>query len=238
MISSPQTYTEGTFILFDKPLGWTSHDVVNRVRYHLTRYCGVKKLKVGHGGTLDPKATGLLVVATGPNTKKLQYLIDADKEYTGTIKLGAVTASYDGETAEEQRKPWEHITREDVLRVLEKFTGVQQQVPPIHSAIKQDGRPVYLAARAGETPEMKSRSINISELELTDFEPPYVHLRVACSKGTYIRSLAHDIGQELGCGAWLSGLRRTRIGSFLAENSLDTEAFIATLQELRNKPKT
>lgn len=226
----PETYIEGQFLLIDKPLTWTSHDVVNKIRYRLTRYCRVKKLKVGHGGTLDPLATGLLLIATGKNTKMLQDLIDANKEYTGTLKLGATTASYDGETPEENIQSITHITENMIRAAFDKFTGDIQQKPPAHSAIKKDGEPMYIKAREGTAPEMEARSVRIIELEITQLVLPEIHFRVACSKGTYIRSLAHDIGQELGCGAWLSSLVRTRIGQFHIQDALQLDDYLKTVE--------
>ena len=226
---TPEEYLEGRLLLIDKPRLWTSHDVVNKVRYHLTRYCKVKKIKVGHAGTLDPLATGLLILATGKMTKQLQSLIDAGKTYTGTIKLGATTPSYDGETAEQQPLPFEHIDETTIRNCIAGFAGEQQQIPPVHSAIKKDGAPLYIKAREGAEIVPDARHITIYDIHATSIDLPFVSLEVACSKGTYIRSLAHDIGQRLGCGAYLHALQRTVIGQYKLEDAVSVDAFLESI---------
>lgn len=198
----------GEILLLDKPLGWTSFQLVKKVKWL------VKAKKAGHAGTLDPLATGLLIICTERSTKKIENIQNAEKEYTGTLILGAITPSYDLETNPEQHKTFNHITENDLELLKPKFTGIVQQAPPLYSAMKIDGKRAYELARAGIEHEMKKRSIVISELYFTRFAPPEIDFRVVCAKGTYIRSLVHDMGQELGCGAYLSALRRTRIGEF------------------------
>ena len=194
----------------DKPLGWTSFDAVKRVRGALTRRLGIRKLKVGHAGTLDPLATGVMIVCTGRATKRIDELQAGIKEYIATIALGATTPSFDLETEIDATYPTAHITREAVDNVLRSFTGTIQQVPPAYSACKVDGRRAYKSARAGQAVELKPRTLVIDEIELLDFDPASIRVRVVCSKGTYIRALARDIGQALGSGAHLSALRRTQ----------------------------
>lgn len=212
-------FTEGQVLLIDKPLEWTSHDVVAKVRNT------IKIKKVGHAGTLDPLATGLLILCTGKFTKRINEYMAREKEYTGTFTLGAVTPTYDLESEPEQFKSFDLITSELINETLQQFTGNIMQVPPIHSAIKQNGKPVYLLARKGKDVELEPRPILISQFEITNIELPVLHFRVVCSTGTYIRSLAHDVGKALGCGAYLSSLCRTRIGEF-------------TLEQARSLPQT
>lgn len=201
-------FEAGKVLLIDKPLHWTSFDVVRKIRNRL------RIKKVGHAGTLDPLATGLLIVCTGKFTKKINEYMASEKEYTGTFTLGAVTPTYDLESLPEQPKDFSMINAEELHATTAKFTGEIDQFPPIYSAIKIKGTPMYELARRGEEVELKSRKIRISEFELTTIELPVVHFRIVCSTGTYIRSIAHDFGQALGCGAYLSQLRRTRIGEF------------------------
>jgi tRNA pseudouridine55 synthase len=201
-------FTEGQVLVVDKPLEWTSHDVVAKVRNTL------KIKKVGHAGTLDPLATGVLILCTGKFTKKINEYMAREKEYTGTFTLGAVTPTYDLESEPEQQKDYSYVTRELIDEQLKQFIGEIQQVPPTHSAIKQNGKPVYLMARKGIDVKMEPRTITISEFEITKIELPLLHFRVVCTTGTYIRSLANDVGAVLGCGAYLSKLCRTRIGEF------------------------
>ena len=201
-------FEAGKVLLIDKPLHWTSFDVVRKIRNRL------RIKKVGHAGTLDPLATGLLIVCTGKFTKKINEYMASEKEYTGTFTLGAVTPTYDLESLPEQQKDFSMINAEELHATTAKFTGEIDQFPPIYSAIKIKGTPMYELARRGEEVELKSRKIRISEFELTTIELPVVHFRIVCSTGTYIRSIAHDFGQALGCGAYLSQLRRTRIGEF------------------------
>lgn len=209
-----QDLLEGKVLLVNKPLEWTSFDVIGRLR-------GVFKIKkIGHAGTLDPLATGLLIVCTGKFTKRINEYMGMEKEYTGTITLGATTPTYDLESSPENFQPISHLTSDTLLEATHSFTGEIEQVPPIHSAIKQGGKRVYELARAGETVILQPRRVTISQFELTSIELPLVHFRVVCSTGTYIRSLANDFGAALGCGGHLSALCRTRIGSFFLSDSL------------------
>ncbi|MFK8057739.1 MAG: tRNA pseudouridine(55) synthase TruB [Saprospiraceae bacterium] len=226
-------YTERTFdfiageiLLIDKPKGWTSFDVVNRIRYRLRKITGKKKIKVGHSGTLDPMATGLLLIATGKFTKKLTELTGLPKVYTGTICFGESTPSYDAETEADHNYPTAHITKELLTTlVADNFFGEIDQKPPIFSAIKVAGKRAYKSARAGQAVEIPMRRVLVSQFDLHRFELPEVDFEVACSKGTYIRSLAHDLGEAAGSGAHLCALRRTEIGEFSIETAYDCDAF-------------
>ncbi|MFM7356990.1 MAG: tRNA pseudouridine(55) synthase TruB [Sediminibacterium sp.] len=219
-------YLNGQVILMDKPLHWTSFDVVRKVRY-LTRI-----MKVGHAGTLDPLATGLLIVCTGKFTKEINRYMGMEKEYTGTITIGAVTPTYDLESVPTQHQTYDHLTSDDINRAVRQLSGPILQIPPQHSAIKKDGQPVYLAARKGKEIILEPRPVNIYIFEITSISGPQLHFRVVCSTGTYIRSLAHDLGQLLGTGAYLSSLRRTRIGAFKVEDALTPEQFQQKIEEL------
>ncbi len=219
-------FPEGEILLFDKELEWTSFDLVQKVRNNLCRALGIKKLKVGHAGTLDPKATGLMILCTGKATKKIESLQAEEKEYVATLKLGATTPSFDLETEENATYPTSHVTRELVLEALQIFKGSTDQVPPIFSAIKINGKRAYKHARKGEEVELKARSIYIREFELQKYSAEEITIRVVCSKGTYIRSLARDLGLALNSGAYLTGLRRTRIGDFSVENAFSAENFL------------
>ncbi len=210
-------YLSGVVILADKPQGWTSFDVVNKIRWKLRHLTGVKKIKVGHAGTLDPMATGLLIVCCGKATKSIAEFQDLPKTYTGTLKLGATTPSYDAETEEDQQYPYEHITETRLEAARQKFTGKIEQIPPMYSAIKVKGQPLYKLARKGKTIERKARQVEIYSFAFRQIRLPYIDFEVQCSKGTYIRSLAHDLGQALGSGAYLTALRRTAIGPYLVE---------------------
>ena len=212
---------EGQVFLVDKPLDWTSFQAVNKMKFKLKKEFKFKKIKVGHAGTLDPKATGLLVVCTGRATKKISEIQDAQKEYYTEIKIGVQTESYDTEKPEIFPTDISHITEDFVTEVLQKFLGEITQKPPIFSAIKVDGERAYDLARAGTSIEMKSRKTTIHYIKDIQIEIPYVRFLVGCSKGTYIRSLAHDIGQELGVGAYLTQLRRTKIGEYSVEEASD-----------------
>lgn len=212
-------YTEGQVLLINKPLRWTSFDAVRKIRY-LTR-----TKKVGHAGTLDPLATGLLIICTGKFTKKINEYMAQEKEYTGTITLGAVTPTYDLESEPRDFKPIENISQEELEQAALSFTGLIQQVPPIHSAIKKEGKRVYELARQGVEVKLDARPVMISGFELIKTELPIVHFKVVCSTGTYIRSLANDFGEKLGCGGYLSSLCRTRIGSFLLSSAMTIEEF-------------
>jgi len=210
-------YETGQVLLINKPLEWTSFDVIRKIRSLLS----VKK--VGHAGTLDPLATGLLIVCTGKFTKKINEFMSQEKEYTGTITLGARTPTYDLESEPVDLKDISGITRELIKSAIVQFTGEIMQVPPIHSAIKKDGKRVYELARRGEVVELDARKITIKEFEITGIDLPHVGFRVVCSTGTYIRSLANDLGAVLGCGGYLSSLCRTRIGAFKIEDALSME---------------
>ena len=222
---SESSFALGQVLLIDKPLGWTSFDVVRKLR-HLVR---IKK--IGHAGTLDPLATGLLIVCTGKFTKRINEFMAQEKEYTGTITLGAVTPSYDLETEPTNHQSISAITLSVLQETVKLFTGSILQVPPAHSAIKVKGKRVYELARKGQEVTLEPRRITVSVFEVLRFEEGLVHFRVVCSTGTYIRSLANDLGVALGCGAYLSTLRRTRIGSFSVDQAQTPEQFAASLQE-------
>lgn len=211
----------GQILLVDKPLDWSSFNVVNKIKFKLKREFKLKKIKVGHAGTLDPRATGLLIVCTGKATKQISEIQDAPKEYFVEIKLGVQTESYDTEKPEILHQDISHITRENVQEILQKFIGEIDQKPPVFSALKIDGERAYNLARAGVQVEMKNRKITIYYIDNVEIEFPFVRFSVGCSKGTYIRTLAHDIGQKLGVGAYLTTLRRTKIGNFSVDNSTD-----------------
>lgn len=211
---------EGHIFLLDKPLDWTSFQAVNKMKYKLKSEFGLpKKFKIGHAGTLDPRATGLLIVCTGKFTKKIPEIQDAPKEYWTEIKIGVQTESYDTEKPEILQQDIAHITEENVKEALDKFLGEIEQKPPIFSAIKIDGKRAYDMARAGQEVEMKSRKTTINYIKDVEINFPLVSFMIGCSKGTYIRSLAHDIGQELGVGAYLTQLRRTKIGEYNVEDA-------------------
>lgn len=214
------SYAEGRVLLMDKPLEWTSFDVVKKIRI-LT---GLSK--VGHAGTLDPLATGLLIVCTGKFTKKINEYMAAEKEYTGTITLGATTPTFDLESEPVFQSSTDVLTDELIHKATIQFTGEILQVPPAHSAIKKGGTPAYVLARKGKEVKMEPRKITISNFDITGIEGNVVHFRVICSTGTYIRSLANDFGAVLGCGGYLSSLRRTRIGEFSVDNALSINQFI------------
>lgn len=218
MQHAENVYAEGRVLLIDKPYRWTSFDVVRKIR-NLT-----KTKKVGHAGTLDPLATGLLIVCTGKFTKKINEYMAQEKEYTGTITLGAVTPTYDLESEPENKKPFEQITSAQLSAAAAGFTGLIHQIPPAHSAIKKEGVRVYELARRGVEVKLEPRPVTISAFEIVKAELPLVHFRVVCSTGTYIRSLANDFGNVLGCGGYLSSLCRTRIGGFLLADAQTPEA--------------
>ena len=215
------TYEEGRVLLINKPLHWTSFDVVRKIRNT------IKIKKVGHAGTLDPLATGLLIVCTGRFTKKINEYMAREKEYTGTFTLGAVTPTFDLESEPGNFQPVDEISEGMIYEIAKKFTGEIMQFPPVHSAIKQKGKPVYLLARKGIEVILEPRKIVIHNFEITHIKMPLVSFKVVCTTGTYIRSLAQDFGQALGCGAYLSSLCRTRIGNFALEEALSVEEFIA-----------
>ena len=213
-------YINGEILYVDKPLGWTSFDAVKRLRGTLMRRMGIKKFKVGHAGTLDPLATGVMIICTGKATKRIEELQAGIKEYVATMALGATTPSFDLETEIDATYPTDHIPRELVEQILPRFTGTIQQIPPAYSAIKVDGHRAYHMARKGREVELKPKTLIIDEIELLEFAPDSITLRIVCSKGTYIRALARDIGQALGSGAHLSALRRTRVGDVGIDNCL------------------
>jgi tRNA pseudouridine55 synthase len=226
---------QGAIFLIDKPLHWTSFDVVNKLRYALLKNLHKwhkdtpdkkRKIKVGHAGTLDPLATGLLIVCAGRETKKIEAYMATEKEYTGTLVLGATTPSYDMETEPTATYPTHHITQQMVLNAAQHFTGSYNQLPPIFSAIKKDGKRLYESARAGIETALTPRSVHIAQFEITNMRLPEVDFRVVCSKGTYIRSLAHDFGKYVQSGAYLSKLCRTRSGAFLLDDAWQLAALI------------
>lgn len=217
------SFGEGRVLLIDKPIDWTSFDVVRKIRNT------IQIKKVGHAGTLDPLATGLLIVCTGKFTKKINEYMAQEKEYTGCITLGATTPTYDLESEPENFKSFEGISVEMIHKAAEKFTGEILQTPPIHSAIKQKGKPVYLMARKGMDVVLEPRKITIKKFKITDINLPTISFKVVCTTGTYIRSLANDFGREFGCGGYLSKLRRTRIGNFLVDEAMSMDEFIESV---------
>lgn len=223
-------FKKGALLLVDKPKDWTSFDVVNKIRFALRKALGIRKIKVGHSGTLDPMATGLLLICTGKFTKKLQELTGLEKEYTGTFTLGATTPSYDMETEIDEYFPTNHLSPQRVKAAVPQFIGQQEQMPPIFSAIKVDGQPAYKKARAGKDIKLQARKIIIHEFELPRIELPEVDFRLRCSKGTYVRSLAYDFGKALDSGAYLSKLVRTQIGDYRLEEAWNLEDLIAGIQ--------
>ncbi len=210
---------EGHVFLIDKPMDWTSFDVVNKIRWNIRKSYDLKKIKVGHAGTLDPKATGLLLVCTGKLTKRIDEFQAQEKTYTGTIKLGVTTPTYDLESEEDQTFPTEHLTEEIINEATKQFIGEIEQFPPMHSAIKVDGKRLYELAREGQEIERKARKITIHDFKITKIDLPFVDFEVNCSKGTYIRSLAFDFGKAVNSGGYLTALRRTKIGDFDIINS-------------------
>lgn len=216
---------------FDKPLRWTSFALVNKVRYHISRKLGVKKIKVGHAGTLDPLATGVMIICTGKATKRIEEFQYHTKEYIATLKLGATTPSYDLEKEIDATYPTEHITRQLVEDTLKKFVGKIEQIPPAFSACKIDGKRAYDLARMGNEVELKPKTLVIDEIELLECDLPVVKIRVVCSKGTYIRALARDIGEALDSGAHLIGLMRTRVGDVKLEDCMQVDDFEAWLDQ-------
>lgn len=222
------TFEEGKVVLIDKPLRWTSFDVVRKIR-NLIR---IKK--VGHAGTLDPLATGLLIICTGKFTKKINEYMAQEKEYTGSFTLGATTVSYDLEQEPEDFKSYDHLADEEIRAATAPFTGEIMQVPPSHSAIQINGKRVYELARQGREVIIEPRKVTVKDFEIQKIEMPLVYFRIVCSTGTYIRSIANDFGKSLGCGAHLSSLCRTRIGEFKVEEAMSMEAFEAEVERLKN----
>jgi tRNA pseudouridine55 synthase len=223
-------FQKGEILLFDKELDWTSFDLVRKLRNFLSRATGIKKLKVGHAGTLDPKATGLMIICTGKETKNIDLLQAKEKEYVATIRLGATTPSYDLETAENETFSTDDLTLEYVNEKLKGFIGEIDQVPPLFSAVKIEGKRAYEHARKGNDIVLQPKKISIYKLELLNFSKNEIVLRIVCSKGTYIRSLARDLGLALGNGAYLVGLRRTRIGVMKVEEAWDLYDFLEKLK--------
>jgi len=224
-----EDFKNGQILLIDKPLKWTSFQVVNKLRWVIKKKFNIKKIKVGHAGTLDPLASGLLIICTGKFTKKIDQFQAEKKEYTGTITLGSSTPSYDLETEIDQQYPIDHISETDIHETTNTFIGIQDQVPPLFSAIKKNGVRLYELARKGEKIEIKSRKIKIETFEITKIKIPNIEFRVVCSKGTYIRSLANDFGKALNTGAHLSSLRRTKIGDFEVNNAVTPEEFLGEI---------
>ncbi len=223
---------EGQILLIDKPLRWSSFQAVNKLKYILKRRFDLpKKFKIGHAGTLDPLATGLLIVCTGKFTKRITEIQGQAKEYTGTFTIGATTPSYDLETEVDETFPTDHISPDLIRQTTAKFLGEIDQKPPVFSAIKKDGKRLYEHARAGEEVEIASRKTTIHEFEITRIELPEIYFRVVCSKGTYIRSLAFDFGKALDSGAYLSALRRTKIGEYSVNDGISPEDFEKLLSD-------
>ena len=244
---SKEDYLSGQVLLIDKPLNWTSFQVVNKLRWEIRQAFNIKKIKVGHAGTLDPLATGLLVICTGKMTKQIDTFQGQAKEYTGTFTIGSTTPSFDLETDINESFPTHHITADLIQETTKQFMGEIQQFPPVFSALKKDGKRLYEFARAGESVEIKPRTVSIQEFEITKIDtspkavlseeerlstnPININFRVVCSKGTYIRSLANDFGKALQSGAHLSALRRTQIGDFNVDDALSVENFILSLKD-------
>jgi|TARA_R110000737_G_scaffold17130_1_gene34578 tRNA pseudouridine55 synthase len=223
-------YLEGITVLIDKPYKWTSFDVVNKMRWHLKQKLGIKKIKVGHAGTLDPLATGLLIICIGKDTKKIDSFMGGMKTYTGTFLLGKTTPCYDLEQDFDAEYPTEHITSEEIQKVVEGFIGVQEQMPPIFSAKQVDGKRAYDLARAGKAVELKTNTIEIHSFTVDTSRFPEIDFEISCSKGTYIRSIANDFGEKLNSGATLIALRRTKSGDFDIKNAFEVEKWIAELK--------
>ncbi len=228
----PENFIDGQVVLIDKPLWWTSFDVVRKCRNLMTHKLKVKKLKVGHAGTLDPLATGLMIICSGKATKRINEWMDMDKEYIATIELGRTTPSFDLETKTDATFPTTHITRESFEQALQAFLGETQQIPPLFSAKNLQGKRAYTFARKGSDIELPPNPVNISSLEVTRFDMPVVEVKIRCSKGTYVRAFARDIGIANQSGACLTGLRRTAIGSFNVENAMSPELFEQIISRL------
>jgi tRNA pseudouridine55 synthase len=227
-----EDYQEGQILLIDKPLKWSSFQAVNKLKFGLIKELKLpKKFKIGHAGTLDPLASGLLLICTGKFTKRIEELQGQAKEYTGTITVGATTPSYDLETEINATFPTEHITQDLINETLPQFIGEIDQKPPVFSAIKKDGKRLYESARAGIEVEIKTRKVMVSEFEITRIALPEIDFRIVCSKGTYIRSIAYDFGLALNSGGHLTALRRTKIGDYSVKNATEPEAFIEGLQQ-------
>lgn len=230
-------FKEGEVLYFNKPLNWTSFDVVNKVRYSIQQNFGIKKLKVGHAGTLDPLATGVLILCTGKSTKLIESFQYQTKEYIATLKLGATTPSFDMEHPEDATYSTEHITTELVDQVISNFKGEIWQIPPVYSAVKIDGKRAYDYARNGEEVVLKPKLLVIDEIEVLEFEPPFLKIRVVCSKGTYIRALARDIGEALNSGAYLTALERTRVGEKTLADCWELEDWLIQHKKVKTSLK-
>jgi tRNA pseudouridine55 synthase len=228
----PESYINGRVLMIDKEIDWTSFDVVNKIRRSLKVHVGIPKIKVGHAGTLDPLATGLVIVCTGRFTKQIQQYQDLSKTYEATFRFGETTPSFDLETAVDKTYPWEHIDRREFDKAAERFNGEIEQIPPIYSAKKIDGKRAYDIARQGKTIELKPSTVNIYSIEVTSFNMPEVKLIISCSKGTYIRSLARDFGESLASGAHLTALRRLKIGDFDVNEAMTLKSFEKKLKQL------
>ncbi|MFT6795089.1 MAG: tRNA pseudouridine55 synthase [Maribacter sp.] len=224
-MKTKEDYLNGEILLIDKPLGWSSFQAVNKLKWVLKKRFSLKKIKIGHAGTLDPLATGLLIICVGKFTKRIHEFQGQEKEYKGTITLGATTPSYDLETEIDQTFTTEHITKALVHETTKKFIGEIDQTPPVFSALKKDGKRLYEYAREGKKVEIQTRKVSLSAFEITGIEFPQITFRIVCSKGTYIRSIAHDFGKALDSGGHLSSLRRTKIGVYNVDNALDPEVF-------------
>lgn len=227
------SFEEGQILLFDKPLYWTSFDLVNKVRIIIKSYLGIKKIKIGHAGTLDPLASGLMIICTGKATKKIDEFRDLDKEYVATIHLGETTPSYDLETEINGHFPIEQITKNLVITALNGFLGEQMQIPPVHSAKMINGKRAYEFARKGIQKDMSPVTVFFREAELLSFGIPDITVRILCGKGTYIRSFARDLGIALNSGAYLSSLKRTAIGPYLLKNAFSLENFENFVKDLK-----
>ncbi|QMU66504.1 MAG: tRNA pseudouridine(55) synthase TruB [Flavobacteriaceae bacterium] len=228
-----EDYKEGQVLLINKPLYQTSFQVVNKIRWHIKQRFNIRKIKVGHAGTLDPLVTGLLIICTGKQTKNISKYQSEVKEYIGTITLGGTTPSFDLETEVDQKYPIDHIHSDFIYETAQKFIGRIQQKPPIFSAVKKDGKRLYELAREGKTVDIEPRKVTISEFEITTIELPKIQFRVVCSKGTYIRSLANDFGKALQSGGHLSELQRTKIGDFSVTSAISLDGFIKNLNEFK-----
>lgn len=227
---SKYDFKSGEILLFNKDLHWTSFDVVNKVRYELCQMMGIKKLKVGHAGTLDPLATGMIILCTGKATKQIESIQACEKEYVATIKLGATTPSFDLETEEDNQFPYNHVSYELVEETLESFIGEIDQIPPVFSAVKVKGKRAFDYARNGEEVKLQPKKIVINKIVVEAFDLPYLKIKINCGKGTYIRALARDIGEKMKCGAYLTALERTRIGEYDLKNAFKVNDFLENLQ--------
>jgi tRNA pseudouridine55 synthase len=230
---SSEAFISGTVLCVDKPLLWTSFDIVKKLKRAIENQCKIKKLKVGHAGTLDPLADGLLIVCTGKKTKEISLIQDMEKTYSGTFVLGATTPSYDLETAIDQTFDISGITNEEIVAAAKKLTGEYEQMPPLFSAKKIDGQRAYDIARAGKTAELRPKLVKVSSFEITNIDLPKIQFRVSCSKGTYIRSMAHDLGKLLNSGAHLAQLRRESIGSYNVNSALTMDGWLDAISHIQ-----